>query len=103
MIVGHSSHAPGPSLRLLHSFPLGFLIGLACRQKSVQNPYKSDRFCECEFFNVCVPITYSFNALKCTDFPVVTSLRLRPLTPGCSSSPLSRDEGRGEGQTGQLF
>jgi len=38
----------------------------------VENPSKtrpkSDRFHECEFSTPVTPITYNFNALKCTDF-----------------------------------
>jgi len=68
---------------------LGFLIGSA--SKSVQNPYKSDHFRKCEFFTPVIPTTYNFNALKCTDFQVGTSLRRRPcgflITPGRSAKP----------------
>ena len=35
--------------------------------KPVQNPYKSDHFRECDFFNHSATNTYNFNALKCTD------------------------------------
>ena len=40
----------------------------AIPKESVQNPYKSDRFREPQFSKYSVSTTYTFNALKCTDF-----------------------------------
>jgi hypothetical protein len=37
--------------------------------KSVQNPYKSDHFHECDVFTPMPPTTYNFDPLKCTDSP----------------------------------
>src|SRR5687767_13446396 len=54
-------------------------------RKSVQNPYKSDRFREVQFFNYSVSTTYGFTALKCTDFPLhpaPTQSYFQPRGPG---------------------
>jgi hypothetical protein len=64
-VPGSTRSSPTPlslnaiSVRRLQTLP----------EKSVQNPYKSDHFRECDFFNHSVSTTYNFNALKCTDFP----------------------------------
>jgi hypothetical protein len=60
-------------------------------EKSVQNPYKSDRFHKAQFVNYWRSTTYAFNGLKCTDFPAVERF------------PLPREEGQGDGQTGSSF
>jgi hypothetical protein len=83
-----SAPGPDPSGLLPSSFP-GFFRDTSLPPKSVQNPYKSDRFHKLQFFNACRSTTYNFNTLKCTDFGAVPQL-----------SPLPRGEGQGEGQTG---
>jgi len=52
--------------------------------KCIQNP-------ECDFFNTYASTTYTFNALKCTDFP------------GCGYSPLPRGRERARGKTLKEF
>jgi hypothetical protein len=47
-------------------------------EKSVQNPYKSNHFPECEFANHSSSTTYNFNVLKCTDFSVLPAGNLTP-------------------------
>ena len=49
-----------------------------------ENPYKSDHFCECEFFTPMISTACNFNALKCTDFRVATPVRQRPGSEGRS-------------------
>ena len=82
----HASQAPQnvppdrdtrePPHRLLDSLSPGFLRDSVPSQKSVQNPYKSDHFRECEFFSCSASIVCNFNAVKCTDFYVHRSLSL---------------------------
>jgi hypothetical protein len=43
-------------------------FGFTPFRKSVQNPYKSDRFREHQFSTSVKSTTYKFNALKCADF-----------------------------------
>jgi len=66
-------------------------------EKSVQNPYKSDHFRICEFFNASASTTYNFNALKCTDFPVarLVGRRSADLRLGAGRPPSSPRRGPG--------
>jgi len=110
-MTANTRHVPG-SIRsrrsVLSRSTIPFRRFQTFPEKSVQNPYKSDHFHECEFFTSFVAITYNFNALKCTDFPAAgTPLRRRPHFGGaCSIDPgtfwflLPRGEGQDEGQTG---
>src|SRR5687768_15347789 len=68
-------------------------------ENSVQNPYKSDHFRECEFSNASATTTYNFTALKCTDF---LSRDRSPLPRAVETQSLAAHGaslGQGEGQT----
>jgi len=71
---------------LLPAFLSSWLPYKSGSSKSVQNPYKSDHFRECEFFTPVISVTYNFNALKCTDFcsrrrPANKPMTLKALIP----------------------
>src|SRR4030095_17093301 len=78
MPEAHYTNQPGYSTASVSATHVGSLDAPApsrlcvenrSRKKSVQNPYKSDHFRECEFSTLVTPITYSLNALKRTGFP----------------------------------
>jgi hypothetical protein len=93
-MIDNARHVPGSTRSCGSAFSRSaapFRRFQTVPKKSVQNPYRSDHFRECEFSIASASTTCNFTALKCTDFP-------------CSGAfPLPRGEGQGEGQTSILF
>lgn len=70
-MIHNTRHVPGSIRSCGFAFSLNATLARrlkTVREKSVQNPYKSDHVCECEFFNASTSTTYSLTALKWTDF-----------------------------------
>jgi len=93
-MTANTRHIPGSSRCCGSALPLNATSprrSQAVPGKSVQNPYKSDHFCECEFFTCSASTTCNFTALKCTHFPDALSSspfdKQSPLTESHDAQP----------------